>query len=246
MEPGPEITPAPPPAPPPAPQSPRRLTRSSRERMWAGVAGGMAEYFDLDPSLVRLIWVAAAVVSHGLAIPLYILAWIILPRDDRPPADSHVRWRDWSQEFHAETQRLAQEARRVADEFQTSPTTPQSDEPKRTPASSKADAPAPEPPAAQPQPWGPTTTWPSPAEPAPTWSSTVEPAPTWSAPSDIEQPRSNGGSRGVGIVLVGLGALLLAANAGWFAWFSWSTMWPLIFIGLGVILLARQFDWWGR
>src|SRR5919204_3305467 len=86
--------PAYPPSPPPPPR-PRRLTRSSRERMWAGVAGGMAEYFDLDPSLVRLLWIAATVVSGGLAGPLYILAWIILPRDDRAMADSAHAWRDW-------------------------------------------------------------------------------------------------------------------------------------------------------
>src|ERR1700720_2526098 len=89
----------PPYGPPPPPQT-RRLVRSSRERMWAGVAGGMAEYFDLDPALVRLLWVAAAVVSGGLAVPVYILAWIILPRDDRvPDAEAHA-WRDWSHEFH--------------------------------------------------------------------------------------------------------------------------------------------------
>src|SRR6267142_5843227 len=112
----------PPPYPPygPPPPSSRRLVRSSRERMWAGVAGGMAEYFDLDPALVRLMWVAAAVVSGGLAVPVYILAWIILPRDDRAPtsgaAGGHV-WRDWSDEFHSETQRLADEARRMADDM---------------------------------------------------------------------------------------------------------------------------------
>jgi len=244
MEPGPEITAAPPPAQPPAPRPSRRLTRSSRERMWAGVAGGMAEYFDLDPSLVRLIWVAAAVVSHGLAIPLYILAWIILPRDDRPPEGSHVRWRDWSQEFHAETQRLAEEARRVADDYQTGRPTPSSRSSETEAPKPAPSAPAPEP-AGEAQPWGPTSTWSSGAEAAPTWSSATEPEPTWSPPRDIE-PRGNGGSRSVGVVLVGLGALLLAVNAGWFAWFSWGTMWPLIFIGLGVVLLARQFDWWGR
>ena len=70
---GPEFAPPPtPPAPPyvpapPGPPRPRRLVRSSRERMWAGVAGGMAEYFDLDPALVRLLWVAAAVVVGGIA-----------------------------------------------------------------------------------------------------------------------------------------------------------------------------------
>jgi len=84
--------------------------------MWAGVAGGMAEYFDLDPALVRLMWVAAAVVSGGLAVPVYILAWIILPRDDRAPTNGGHVWRDWSDEFHSETQRLADEARRMADD----------------------------------------------------------------------------------------------------------------------------------
>jgi len=44
-------------------------------------------------------------------------------------------------------------------------------------------------------------------------------------------------------VLVVLGILLLAANAGIFNWIEWRTMWPLIFIGLGVILLARQTGW---
>src|SRR5918911_1300271 len=118
---GAEFPPPPSPPPPPAypptappPPHPRRLMRSSRERMWAGVAGGMAEYFELDPSLVRLLWIAATVVSGGLAVPIYILAWIILPRDDRQPVDSAPAWRDWSQEFHSETQRLAEEARRMA------------------------------------------------------------------------------------------------------------------------------------
>ena len=89
--------------------------------MWAGVAGGMAEYFDLDPALVRLMWVAAAVVSGGLAVPVYILAWIILPRDDRAPANGGQVWRDWSDEFHSETQRLADEARRMADDVRRAP-----------------------------------------------------------------------------------------------------------------------------
>src|SRR3977135_2858735 len=105
---------------PPGPPQPRRLMRSSRERMWAGVAGGMAEYFELDPALVRLLWVAAAVVTGGLAVPVYILAWIILPRDDRSTVVGPPQWRDWSQEFHTETQRLAGEARRVADEVRGS------------------------------------------------------------------------------------------------------------------------------
>src|SRR5438270_3269744 len=105
-----------PPLVPPPPHS-RRLMRSARERMWAGVAGGMAEFFDIDPSLVRLLWVAAAVVTGGLAIPAYILLWIILPRDDRPPVGNPGAWRDWSEEFHNETRRVAEEARRASEEM---------------------------------------------------------------------------------------------------------------------------------
>ena len=100
----------------PPPHRPRRLTRSSRERMWAGVCGGLAEYFDLDPALVRLIWVIATVLSGGLAIPVYIVAWIILPRDERPPAygSGSQAIHDWSDELHNEAHRLADDARRVA------------------------------------------------------------------------------------------------------------------------------------
>jgi len=105
---------------PPGSPRPRRLTRSSRERMWAGVAGGMAEYFDLDPALVRLMWVAAAVVSGGLAVPVYILAWVILPRDDRASSAGPHAWHETSRAWRA-----------------PEPTEPIGSEPGRDPASDK-------------------------------------------------------------------------------------------------------------
>jgi phage shock protein C len=47
-----------------------------------GVCGGIAEYFDVDPAIVRVIWVALSVVPGGLVggILVYILAWMIIPR----------------------------------------------------------------------------------------------------------------------------------------------------------------------
>jgi phage shock protein C len=115
-------TPTSAPYPPYGPEPPhhRRLMRSRRERMWAGVAGGLAEYFDLDPNLVRVLWVAATILSHGAGVAVYILLWVILPRDERPREEEPRAWRDWSEEFHAETQRLADEARRVADDVRGS------------------------------------------------------------------------------------------------------------------------------
>jgi hypothetical protein len=43
----------------------------------------MAEYFDVDPVIMRIIWVAAGVLTGGLAIPAYIVMWLIMPRDDQ-------------------------------------------------------------------------------------------------------------------------------------------------------------------
>jgi phage shock protein PspC (stress-responsive transcriptional regulator) len=203
--------------------------------MWAGVAGGLAEYFDIDPALVRLIWVAAAVVSGGLAIPVYILAWIILPRDDRPTYSGPPAWRDWSQEFHAETQRLAEEARRMAGEWNEPPYPP-----------TTADTSAVSAPAGESRPGHDPAT--DKGAPPPMPAREPAPADWWNAPqTDMDpQRRHRGGPRSAGVLLVGLGVLLLAANAGIFSWIEWRYMWPLIFIGLGVVLLARQTDWFGR
>jgi phage shock protein C len=174
--------------------------------MWAGVCGGLAEYFDIDPALMRLLWVAAAVVTGGLAVPVYFLAWIILPRDDRAPVTGQQQWRDWSQEFHAETQRLAEEARRMASEWRE----PESAESPRDPATDKGTTTTTTPSAA-PQPASYTPPPPAPSPYSSTPSSTM-PEP-WAVPSDIEpQPRQGGPSRTTGVILVGLGVLFRSAS----------------------------------
>jgi phage shock protein C len=58
----------------------KRLYRSGKERILGGVCGGIAEYLDVDPVLIRLIWVAGA-LTFGTGILLYIIAWIIIPRN---------------------------------------------------------------------------------------------------------------------------------------------------------------------
>jgi phage shock protein C len=56
----------------------KKLFRSETNKMLAGVAGGIAEYFDIDPALVRLLFVLATFFG-GSGIPIYIILWIILP-----------------------------------------------------------------------------------------------------------------------------------------------------------------------
>ena len=59
----------------------KRLTRSSSNRMIAGVAGGLAEYFGIDATLVRALFVLVA-LAYGGGVLLYIILWLIMPEND--------------------------------------------------------------------------------------------------------------------------------------------------------------------
>jgi phage shock protein C len=56
----------------------QQLNRSQTDRRIGGVCGGIAEYFDIDPTLIRIAFVAAALLS-GVGILLYIVLWMVLP-----------------------------------------------------------------------------------------------------------------------------------------------------------------------
>ena len=61
-------------------EEPKRLYRTENGvAMLCGVCGGIAEYFNIDPSIVRLLW-AALVIMGGTGILLYIIAAIVLPK----------------------------------------------------------------------------------------------------------------------------------------------------------------------
>lgn len=56
----------------------RKLYRSSTNRMLCGVCGGIGEYLDVDPTLIRLLW--AVLACSGTGILVYFLAAIIIPQ----------------------------------------------------------------------------------------------------------------------------------------------------------------------
>jgi len=61
----------------------KRLFRSRSSRVIAGVCGGIGEYFNIDPVIVRIIWVVVTLLG-GAGLLAYIIAWIAIPngRDD--------------------------------------------------------------------------------------------------------------------------------------------------------------------
>ena len=62
----------------------RRLFRSKSARVIAGVCGGIAEYFNIDPVIIRIVWVVITLLG-GAGLLAYIIAWIAIPqrREDK-------------------------------------------------------------------------------------------------------------------------------------------------------------------
>ena len=73
---------------------PRRLTRNTRNAVLGGVAAGIGDYIDMDPVLIRLLFILLC-MAGGSGLIIYIVAWLVMPRDDQenatdgmpPPAD---------------------------------------------------------------------------------------------------------------------------------------------------------------
>jgi len=59
---------------------PKRLYRSRTERKIAGVCGGIATYFRIDPVIPRLLWVVFALVA-GTGLLAYIICWLVIPEE---------------------------------------------------------------------------------------------------------------------------------------------------------------------
>lgn len=62
----------------------RRLYRSEHDRLLTGLSGGMADYFDVDPTLMRLLWVLLAIFTGGVAIIVYFVMVVVVPTGAGP------------------------------------------------------------------------------------------------------------------------------------------------------------------
>lgn len=69
-----------------APAAPRKkLVRSATDKKIAGVCAGFAEYLDLDPTLVRLLWIML-IFFGGWGVIAYLVAWIVMPEEPKSQA----------------------------------------------------------------------------------------------------------------------------------------------------------------
>ncbi|HUG16561.1 MAG TPA: PspC domain-containing protein [Thermomicrobiales bacterium] len=88
------------------PSGPKRLCRSRNQRMFLGICGGLAEYFDIDPTVVRLIF-AAGVLVGGASIAVYAVLALIMPSAESIDLDPRAAAQETLNEASAEVRRLA-------------------------------------------------------------------------------------------------------------------------------------------
>jgi len=186
--------------------------RRGSDRIIGGVASGLAEYFHVDPLLVRIVFVILAVVPPGIGILPYLVLWFLMepPAGSPAPASRNVG------------ERLRALGEEVREDFRTSFGT--------RPTLSQADAGG-----ASPSP-GPGSAG---GGAAPDPSTTPSGPPHdhgWFGPG------YRGRQRGLwfGALVIALGIYLLLVNLGVFNAFNWNIVWPIILIAIGVLFLARR------
>lgn len=193
---------------------PQRLYRSRTEKMIAGVCGGLGEYFDVDPVLVRLGFVILTILGSGVGVLIYLVLWIVIPKEGTLTATRSALWRENVEDMVSEARRLGDDIREAIDPVEPRPT-----------------APAGEAAAARPEPID--------AERG-SESGAERSGEVW-APGPVE--RSHTPHRRqmlVGAFLVVVGLWLLADNFHLLGWVRGELFWPLTLVVVGGWLLLRQ------
>lgn len=210
-----------------------RLKRSATETMVAGVSGGLAEYFNIDPVIVRLIFVLVTLTS-GLGVPVYILLWILMPKADAPKA---------SQSFEEGVKQFGQEASRLGQEFGQEASRlgrevlvgqRQGDAQARSGGFAGLE----NPPAPSEYRFDPVTGQPLNAEAHSTGQTVNLNAPPADLPAPYGQPapRRARNWNTLGLILIGIGALVFLEQFG----IDMSLIFPALLIVAGVILMRRK------
>jgi len=87
-----------------------RLYRSDRNRILGGVAGGLGKYFDLDPNIIRLIFILLTIFG-GSGVPIYLILWVLLPSESSVYAKTEDNMRENVAEIKEKTQQLVNDTK---------------------------------------------------------------------------------------------------------------------------------------
>lgn len=79
----------------------KRLYKS-RERVLSGVCGGIAEYINMDPTIIRLLMVVALIVSFGFAVAAYVIASFIIPEYPQSFEDTQLTKDENADRLHSD------------------------------------------------------------------------------------------------------------------------------------------------
>lgn len=213
-----------------------RLFRSVNDRVLAGVAGGMAEMWDLDPSLVRIGWVVLTPLTAGFAILVYIVMAIVVPEDvpgARPAAVAPDISTSWTTPAGTGPAAASSFAPPLAGPVSTDPT---GLEPTRAPAAGPIPASTMAP--------GPVPAAGGPAPGSSAWSDNRRAdrdrrrAERHAERAARRAERGRGPGSGAivgGLILILLGGGVLASEL--LPDFDWHTAWPVGLIAIGVLLV---------
>jgi phage shock protein PspC (stress-responsive transcriptional regulator) len=64
----------------------KRLYRCDKDKVISGICAGIGEYFEVDPVIIRLLWVIGTILSMGAGLLAYLIAYLIIPQE---PAQLH-------------------------------------------------------------------------------------------------------------------------------------------------------------
>lgn len=187
-----------------------RLHKSRTNRVLAGVCGGLGEYFDIDPTFVRLLF-ALLVIFNGIGILAYIVLWIVMPEE----SSADLAPRDVVRENIG---RIRSDAERLGGQFRPGSATPSPAEGASREEAAGTEASAED------------------ALPSET-GGTTDTSPVAYSPGPVEARTTANRQLLAGATLVILGVLFLLDNLRIFWWLSWGRMWPLVLVAIGAWLL---------
>ncbi|MEK6934889.1 MAG: PspC domain-containing protein [Nanoarchaeota archaeon] len=58
----------------------KRLYKSNKNKVIFGICGGIGEYYNIDPTIIRLLWIIITLISFGAGILVYIIAAFLIPK----------------------------------------------------------------------------------------------------------------------------------------------------------------------